>query len=101
MNGDEYRVVVVVRHGETAGNRTKRYQLPHPPLNDTGEGQAALAAKALAKTRIGRLVASPLSDADSLPTRTTRAPCRLNACARPAPIPPAAPVTTTTRPAMP
>jgi broad specificity phosphatase PhoE len=54
---------IFVRHGETEGNRTKRYQLPHTPLNETGEGQAALAAKALAKTRIGRLVASPMARA--------------------------------------
>ena len=41
---------ISVRHGETEGNRTKRYQLPHTPLNETGEGQAARAAKALATT---------------------------------------------------
>ena len=54
---------IFVRHGETEGNRTKRYQLPHTPLNETGEGQAVLAAKALAKTRIGKLVASPMARA--------------------------------------
>jgi broad specificity phosphatase PhoE len=54
---------VFVRHGETEGNRTKRYQLPHTPLNEAGEGQAALAAKALATTRIGKLVASPMARA--------------------------------------
>jgi 2,3-bisphosphoglycerate-dependent phosphoglycerate mutase len=54
---------IFVRHGETEGNRTKRYQLPHTPLNETGEGQAALAAKALANIRIGRLVASPMARA--------------------------------------
>ena len=54
---------IFVRHGETEGNRNKIYQLPHTPLNETGEGQAALAAKALAKTRIGRLVASPMARA--------------------------------------
>ena len=54
---------IFLRHGETEGNRTKRYQLPHTPLNEAGEGQAALAAKALAKTRIGRLVASPMARA--------------------------------------
>jgi broad specificity phosphatase PhoE len=54
---------IFVRHGETEGNRTKRYQLPHTPLNETGEGQATLAAKALAKVRIGRLVASPMARA--------------------------------------
>ena len=54
---------IFVRHGETEGNRTKRYQLPHTPLNETGEGQAQLAAKRLATTRIGRLVASPMERA--------------------------------------
>jgi broad specificity phosphatase PhoE len=54
---------IFVRHGETEGNRTKRYQLPHTPLNETGEGQAARAAKALATTRIGKLVASPMARA--------------------------------------
>ena len=54
---------IFVRHGETEGNRTKRYQLPHTPLNETGEGQAALAAKSLATTKIGRLVASPMARA--------------------------------------
>jgi broad specificity phosphatase PhoE len=54
---------IFVRHGETEGNRTKRYQMPHTPLNETGEGQAALAATALAKMRIGRLVASPMARA--------------------------------------
>ena len=51
---------IFVRHGETEGNRNKIYQLPHTPLNETGEGQAARAAKALAATRIGKLVASPM-----------------------------------------
>ena len=54
---------IFVRHGETEGNRTKRYQLPHTPLNEAGEGQAAAAAKALAHIRIGRLVASPMARA--------------------------------------
>ena len=54
---------IFLRHGETEGNRTKRYQMPHTPLNEAGEGQAALAAKSLAATRIGRLVASPMARA--------------------------------------
>jgi broad specificity phosphatase PhoE len=54
---------IFVRHGETEGNRTKRYQLPHTPLNETGEGQAALAAQALKPIRIGKLVASPMARA--------------------------------------
>jgi broad specificity phosphatase PhoE len=54
---------IFVRHGETEGNRTKRYQMPHTPLNETGEGQATAAAKSLASTRIGKLVASPMARA--------------------------------------
>ena len=54
---------IFVRHGETEGNRTKRYQMPHTPLNDAGEGQAVIAAKALANTRIAKLVASPMARA--------------------------------------
>ena len=57
------RRFIFVRHGETEGNRNKIYQFPHTPLNETGEGQAARAAKALATTRIGRLVASPMARA--------------------------------------
>jgi len=54
---------VFVRHGETEGNRTKRYQLPHTPLNEIGEAQAAEAAKSLAAMKIGKLVASPMARA--------------------------------------
>jgi broad specificity phosphatase PhoE len=54
---------IFVRHGETEGNRNKIYQMPHTPLNETGEGQAARAAKALVSTRIGKLVASPMARA--------------------------------------
>jgi len=54
---------IFVRHGETEGNRTRVYQFPHTPLNETGEGQAQLAAKRLAATRIGKLVASPMARA--------------------------------------
>src|ERR1044072_1581248 len=54
---------IFVRHGETEGNRNKIYQLPHTPLNEAVKGQAALAAQALAKVRIGKLVASPMARA--------------------------------------
>jgi broad specificity phosphatase PhoE len=54
---------IFVRHGETEGNRTRVYQLPHTPLNEAGEAQAQLVAKRLAKMRIGRLVASPMARA--------------------------------------
>ena len=45
------------------GKPQQVYQFPHTPLNETGEGQAARAAKALATTRIGKLVASPMARA--------------------------------------
>jgi broad specificity phosphatase PhoE len=54
---------IFVRHGETAGNRSRVYQVPHIPLNETGEVQAAQAAKSLASTKIGKLVASPMARA--------------------------------------
>jgi broad specificity phosphatase PhoE len=54
---------IFVRHGETEGNRTRVYQVPHIPLNETGEAQAARAAKSLNQTRIGKLVASPMARA--------------------------------------
>ena len=54
---------IFVRHGETEGNRTRIYQVPHIPLNETGEAQAARAAKSLSRTRIGKLVASPMARA--------------------------------------
>ncbi|MBN9064346.1 MAG: hypothetical protein BGP06_07755 [Rhizobiales bacterium 65-9] len=54
---------IFVRHGETEGNRTRIFQTAHIPLNDTGETQAAQAAAKLRSTRIGRLVASPMSRA--------------------------------------
>jgi broad specificity phosphatase PhoE len=54
---------IFLRHGETEGNRTRVYQVPHIPLNEMGEGQAQAAAKRLAAARIGRLVASPMARA--------------------------------------
>ena len=54
---------IFVRHGETAGNRSRVYQVPHIPLNETGEVQAASAAKGLASTKVGKLVASPMARA--------------------------------------
>jgi hypothetical protein len=37
---------IFVRHGETEGNRTKRYQMPHTPLNETGEDRPRAPRKA-------------------------------------------------------
>ncbi len=57
------RRFIFVRHGETEGNRTRVFQVPHIPLNEAGEAQAARAATLLRTTRIGRLVASPMARA--------------------------------------
>lgn len=54
---------IFVRHGETEGNRTRVFQTAHIPLNEAGEAQARDAAAKLKSTRIGRLVASPMSRA--------------------------------------
>ncbi|MGL4324263.1 MAG: histidine phosphatase family protein [Beijerinckiaceae bacterium] len=54
---------IFVRHGETEGNRTRIFQVPHIPLNDTGEAQAAGAARRLAGTPLVRIVASPMARA--------------------------------------
>ena len=54
---------IFVRHGETEGNRTRVFQVPHIPLNEFGEAQAQSAAARLAATPIGRLVASPMARA--------------------------------------
>lgn len=54
---------IFVRHGETEGNRTRVFQTPHIPLNQAGEAQAQAAAERLKETRVGRLVASPMSRA--------------------------------------
>ena len=54
---------IFCRHGETAGNHARVYQVPHIPLNETGEVQAATAAKRLASTKVGKLVASPMARA--------------------------------------
>jgi broad specificity phosphatase PhoE len=47
-----------VRHGETAENAVRRFQLPDAPLSDTGREQAATAATVLADTRAEALLAS-------------------------------------------
>ena len=41
-------VVYLVRHGETAGNRLRRYQPYDTPLTDEGRAQARLVAERLA-----------------------------------------------------
>jgi broad specificity phosphatase PhoE len=54
---------IFVRQGETEGNRTRVFQVPHIPLNAAGEAQARKAAAKLKSVRIGKLVASPMARA--------------------------------------
>lgn len=54
---------IFVRHGETEGNRTRIFQVPHIPLNDAGEAQAYSAAERLKFTALTRIVASPMARA--------------------------------------
>jgi broad specificity phosphatase PhoE len=51
--------LLLVRHGESEGNRARRYT-PHPevPLTDVGRGQAARAADLLARRYAPRLIVS-------------------------------------------
>jgi glucosyl-3-phosphoglycerate phosphatase len=52
-----------VRHGQTAGNASGIVQVPTIPLDETGEAQAAAAAKLLASHHIDLVVASPFKRA--------------------------------------
>lgn len=54
---------IFVRHGETEGNRTRIFQVPHIPLNEAGEAQAKGAAARLKSTALTRIVASPMARA--------------------------------------
>lgn len=51
-------VFYFLRHGETDGNKTRVFQAPDQPLNETGLAQADTAAEALALHPIERIVAS-------------------------------------------
>ncbi len=52
--------ILLVRHGETAGNAERVLQLPHTPLNARGMRQAELLAERLAGLSAGRLLCSDL-----------------------------------------
>jgi uncharacterized phosphatase len=57
-------LLYLVRHGETDWNRARRIQgATDIPLNDLGRRQAAEAGDLLARRRVDRVVASPLSRA--------------------------------------
>ena len=54
-------VILLVRHGETAWNRSKIFRGTYDiPLNDTGKAQAKLLVKILKKRKIAAAYSSPL-----------------------------------------
>ena len=50
--------IVLVRHGETAGNAQRVLQHPETPLSERGLAQARRVAQRLAQTRVARILAS-------------------------------------------
>ena len=55
--------ILLIRHGETAGNRERVLQVPETPLNDHGLAQASKLGRRLASFRIGRILSSDLARA--------------------------------------
>ena len=55
--------ILLIRHGETAGNRERVLQVPETPLNDQGLEQASKLAQRLASFRIARILSSDLARA--------------------------------------
>ncbi|MGH0032189.1 MAG: histidine phosphatase family protein [Myxococcota bacterium] len=55
--------ILLVRHGETAGNRDRVIQVPETPLSDRGLAQAARLGARLAGERVARVLASDLARA--------------------------------------
>ena len=52
--------ILLVRHGETVGNRTRIIQVPEIPLNEQGIAQAELLAARLVKLGVAHILASDL-----------------------------------------
>jgi probable phosphoglycerate mutase len=50
--------ILLVRHGETAGNATRRIQFPDTPLHERGLAQAERLASRLAKHSVGAILTS-------------------------------------------
>jgi broad specificity phosphatase PhoE len=55
--------ILLIRHGETAGNANRVVQVPQTPLSERGLTQAALLGKRLANTPISQILASDYSRA--------------------------------------
>jgi broad specificity phosphatase PhoE len=71
--------ILLIRHGETAGNRNRIIQVPETPLSDHGLEQASRLGKRLASAPIGEIWSSHLARARMTAEaveRTTRAPLR-------------------------
>lgn len=55
--------IYLIRHGETAGNRSRVVQLPETPLSERGLAQAGLLGKRVAGLGITRIVTSDMARA--------------------------------------
>lgn len=55
--------IYLIRHGETAGNAARIFQVPETPLSERGEHQAARVAQRLADVGIAHILASDLERA--------------------------------------
>lgn len=51
-------MIILVRHGETAGNAERRLQVPDTPLSERGLAQAQRLARRLAGEGVGRILSS-------------------------------------------
>lgn len=63
------RCIYLVRHGETAGNATRIFQMPDAPLSERGIAQAERVAQRLAGCGIGLVLASDFARAEMTAAR--------------------------------
>jgi broad specificity phosphatase PhoE len=73
--------ILLVRHGETAGNANRIVQMPEIPLSERGIAQATRLAARLADTGVGRILASDYTRAQMTAEAvrdTTGAPLELD-----------------------
>jgi len=73
--------ILLIRHGETAGNRDRVIQVPETPLSDHGLSQADLLGRRLARAPIAEIWSSHLPRAHQTAQaieRTTRAPLAIH-----------------------
>lgn len=73
--------ILLIRHGETAGNRNRIIQVPETPLSEHGLAQAARLGRRLAQIPIAEIWSSHLTRAHQTAQaieRTTRAPLAIH-----------------------